>query len=189
MDELTLDTPAEEKKDKSTLRFALAAVISVLLSVAIMTVLAYYLLRTIALESQFDKISHTLQRDLQRQVNFGNFKAPDVDVTRRLLAVKRLHGVEEMAFFAPDGNLLWSSARDVKLSPPELKKFRSIVEGDLVSAVLVDSVAGSLQLLKALGTDQHTPIPALTPIFSRNDNLLALVNTRHDFSAVLQEAK
>lgn len=189
MPELTLNSPVAGNKNNSTLKFAIGALITVILSVVIMTTMANYLLRSIGLESQMEKISYALERDLRRQVNFANFKTPDLNGARQLLAIERLHEVDKMAFFAPDKSVLWSSSPGIELSPSELKKFKSMVDGDLVSPVLVDPLAVNLSMFNALLSDKHNTIAALTPIFSEQDNLLAVVKTRHNFDPVLGAAK
>ncbi|MGI9318314.1 MAG: sensor histidine kinase [bacterium] len=189
MDEVTLNSRAEEKKVNPTVQFAIAALISVFLSVVMMTTIAAYLLRSVGIEMQFEKISYAFDRDLKRQVNFANFKTPDLNGTRQILAVKRLHDIEEMAFFGLDGRLLWSSTPGIELGPLESQEFESFVSGELVSPVLVDPLGINLSMFNALLSDKHNTISALTPIFSAQDKLIALVKTRHNFDPAVRVAK
>lgn len=189
MNELNPTATLRQADKNSTLKFALTALISAVLSVVILTSAAYYLLRSAGLQAQLESASAALVRDLRRQVNFAQLDVSGADRPRRLIAIKQAHDVEELLIYSPAGKLVWTSGGRPELVPAELAVFHAIAAGSLKSARLVDPWFNGVGQLKQIIFNHYQVLTAFSPIFSTQGDLLAVVRTGHDFSAVLKKIR
>ena len=169
MKDYSLQSTVDEKKRNLTFGFVITALVAVILSVSVMTVVAFHLLRTLGLQTQMNIVAAELNQALFKEAKSVLSEAELDLIDARWPDLKQRLQLTDVALMDRSKKNIWSSTPRLFLSLDERSTFDELITSGSVEPEIVDAFPWGLDRLLLGGGNQTAT--ALIPILNGGETV------------------